>query len=76
MAFLKALTDDRVRYEKAPFDHPEISVPNGHIGDNGSVAPGNSLDANLAKDEYLRIPAVGANGSVAPLQLFENFLAP
>jgi cytochrome c peroxidase len=76
MAFLKTLTDDRVRYEKAPFDHPEISIPNGHIGDNGSVTPGNPLNANLAKDEYLHIPAVGANGSVAPLQPFENYLAP
>ncbi len=76
VAFLKTLTDDRVRYEKAPFDHPEISVPNGHVGDNGSVTPGNPLNANLAKDEYLHIPAVGANGSVAPLQPFENYLAP
>lgn len=30
IAYLKAFTDDRVRYEKAPFDHPEVVVPNGH----------------------------------------------
>jgi hypothetical protein len=30
VAFLKALTDDRVRWEQAPFDHPSLSVPNGH----------------------------------------------
>jgi cytochrome c peroxidase len=29
VAFLKALTDDRVRNESAPFDHPELFVPNG-----------------------------------------------
>src|SRR5262249_4026174 len=29
VAFLVALTDDRVRYEKAPFDHPSLTVPNG-----------------------------------------------
>src|SRR5262249_12915536 len=30
-AFMKALTDDRVRYERAPFDHPELCVPSGHV---------------------------------------------
>jgi cytochrome c peroxidase len=29
VAFLKSLTDERVRNESAPFDHPEILVPNG-----------------------------------------------
>ena len=29
VAFLVALTDDRVRFEKAPFDHPSLAVPNG-----------------------------------------------
>ena len=29
VAFIMALTDDRVRFEKAPFDHPELVVPNG-----------------------------------------------
>src|SRR5204862_4068842 len=28
--FLKALTDDRVRYERAPFDHPALCVPVGY----------------------------------------------
>lgn len=27
--FLKALTDERVRNETAPFDHPELIIPNG-----------------------------------------------
>ena len=29
VSFMLALTDDRVRCEKAPFDHPSINVPNG-----------------------------------------------
>ncbi len=29
VAFMKALTDPRVRSESAPFDHPELLVPNG-----------------------------------------------
>ena len=32
VAFLKALTDERVRSAAAPFDHPQIFVPNGHPG--------------------------------------------
>jgi hypothetical protein len=29
VAFMLALTDERVRYERAPFDHPALDVPNG-----------------------------------------------
>jgi cytochrome c peroxidase len=32
VAFMKALTDERVRWEKAPFDHPSLTIPNGHVG--------------------------------------------
>ena len=72
--FLKTLTDDRVRYEKAPFDHPEILVLQGHEGNQVSVTPG-TLHAHLAKDEFLLIPAVGATGTEAPLYPFKNYLA-
>ena len=30
-SFLRALTDDRVRYERARFDHPELCVPMGEL---------------------------------------------
>lgn len=76
VAFLKAFTDERVRYERAPFDHPEIKVPHGHVGDSQAVSAGNNIDPNLAKDEFLLVPAVGANGSATPLQPFETFLNP
>jgi cytochrome c peroxidase len=76
VAFLKTLTDDRVRYEKAPFDHPEILIPNGHVGDQAVVNPSpNSQFTNLAKDEFLLIPAVGATGSATPLLPFKDYLA-
>ena len=29
VAFLRALSDDRVRYERAPFDHPSVCVSTG-----------------------------------------------
>ncbi len=36
-AFLKALTDDRVRFERAPFDHPELCVSIGHVEEQGTA---------------------------------------
>jgi cytochrome c peroxidase len=76
VAFLKTLTDDRVRFKKAPFDHPEIKIPHGHVGDDISVENGHSLGADLAKDELLIIDAVGANGIEQPIEPFVNYLAP
>jgi hypothetical protein len=73
--FLKTLTDERVRYEKAPFDHPEILIPHGHEGNQTSL-PSDAGHSSLAKDEYLRIPAVGATGAETPLLPFKNYLAP
>ena len=63
VAFLKSLTDERVRYEQAPFDHPQLFVPNGHPGDQNSVTD----DGNgQATDELLEIPAVGRHGRDTP----------
>ncbi|MDO8844308.1 cytochrome-c peroxidase [Methylicorpusculum sp.] len=74
IAFLKTLTDERVRYQRAPFDHPEIVIPHGHTGDESSVQTGNPISPEFAKQEFEVIPAVGANGSVEPIQSFEaNF---
>jgi cytochrome c peroxidase len=60
VAFLRALTDERVRNESAPFDHPELFVPNGHNPDGSTV--------------LFRITPVGAQGRSAeglgPLQPF------
>ena len=54
VAFLEALTDERVRCKQAPFDHPEIILPEGHqTKDDGS---------GQAKDKTSVIDAVGASG--------------
>jgi cytochrome c peroxidase len=63
VAFLKnGLVDGRVRNESAPFDHPELYVPNGALT-NG-------------RDNLVRLPPIGANGRSAeglkPLQPFLN----
>jgi cytochrome c peroxidase len=73
VAFLKSLTDERVRWERAPFDHPELPIPEGH---EEAVSP---LGSNLAKDRFLHIPAVGKNGRTSeqgPLQPFDSYLQP
>ena len=62
VAFMEALTDERVLYRRAPFDHPQLFVPNGHPGDSTST-----VDANhdgFADDLMIEIPAVGAAGGV------------
>jgi cytochrome c peroxidase len=71
LAFLKTLTDERVRWERAPFDHPALLVPHGH---GGGASPLEPLDA---ADRLLEIPAVGKNGRTAgqgPLRSFESYL--
>jgi cytochrome c peroxidase len=62
VAFLRALTDERVRFERAPFDHPQLFVPNGHQGDQIRVVDDGS---GRAVDVMVEIPAVGRNGGAA-----------
>ncbi len=68
VSFLYALTDERVRWAKAPFDHPELWVPNGHPGDEYHV--GKNYVTGQAKDDLILIPAVGKNGYRSKLKPF------
>jgi len=70
VAFLKSLTDERVRSAAAPFDHPQLFVPVGEqTNPDGSV----KTDANgVAVDCILEVRATGAAGG-APLPTFESF---
>jgi len=52
--FLVSLTDRRVQFRKAPFDHPSLVIP---------------LDGRKGKST-LKIPAVGKNGAKKPLDTF------
>jgi cytochrome c peroxidase len=58
IAFLIALTDDRVRFQQAPFDHPELILPSGQ----------DSTGADITTT----LPAVGAGGALAPMKRFMN----
>ncbi len=59
--FMKSLTDDRVRFQRAPFDHPELPIPNGHSG----------VSSGIATDNIVILPAVGRAGG-APLKPFHS----
>ena len=52
LAFLVSLTDERVRFQQAPFDHPQLFIPNGP-GAPRMIMPG---------DQLMEIPAVGRFG--------------
>lgn len=66
IAFLQALTDERVRTRRAPFDHPQLFVPNGHPGDTSSVTDDGT---NYATDDLREITMTGRNGG-SPLSNF------
>ncbi|BCR05895.1 hypothetical protein DESUT3_29640 [Desulfuromonas versatilis] len=59
--FLLALTDERVRWEQAPFDHPQLFVADGH---EERIA-GNPKRSRVLVDRLREIPAVGAQGRQA-----------
>ena len=67
VAFLKSLTDDRVRYERAPFDHPMLILPNGAVGDNYVGDRRSTAGPSISS---ACIPAVGAAGLSSPIQPF------
>lgn len=76
-AFLKRpLTDSRVEWKQAPFDHPSLTLPNGHVGDATTVTAQISNDPLIqqrARDKQMTIGAVGKDGLTpqqGPLQPF------
>jgi cytochrome c peroxidase len=56
VAFLVALTDERVLWQRAPFDHPELPLPAGQGADGTDIVT--------------VLPAVGAEGAAAPARPF------
>ena len=60
--FMACLTDPRVRFERAPFDHPSIVVVHGYEAAGGRIG-GERLEF---------VPAIGAAGLERPLPLFPS----
>jgi hypothetical protein len=55
------LTDERVRWEQAPFDHPQLFVPDGHE----NRLDGHPKRSRALADRMVEKPAVGRNGRQA-----------
>ena len=78
ISFLIALTDDRVKFDRAPFDHPSLDIPNGGNTPsyNYNFGGGNAM----IMDDRIVLPAVGRSGSATmlgtPKTPFANFLDP
>jgi cytochrome c peroxidase len=72
-AFLRSLTDERVRNQSAPFDHPSIDIPHGADGTNLSVAVDPAVPGKAADAAPLHLDATGKNGG-APLLRFADGL--
>jgi hypothetical protein len=74
------LTDPRVAWERAPFDHPSLRIAQGQVGDENTVVPRPvdiKVSTSRAKDAHVSIKAVGAAGravKIGPLQPFYNDL--
>jgi cytochrome c peroxidase len=72
VAFMKRpLNDARVVYERAPFDHPQLFIPNGHVGNESAVVPN---AAGNALDTLRELPAVGRRGRSVALKPFVDGL--
>jgi hypothetical protein len=74
VAFMKTLSDDRVRFERAPFDHPELCVSIGNAELAPNVLQPDPSDPQIAADKWAAIPAVGRDGNTVPLQTFDELL--
>jgi hypothetical protein len=69
VAFLgRPLTDMRVVRQSAPFDHPQLFVPNGHSMDGGTPRV---TREGVARDLVLEIPEVGRRGGRLPSGFLE-----
>ena len=70
-----SLTDPRTVNQAAPFDHPQLAIPNGHPqGSNGYPVQADPNHPGRATDQLMQLPAVGAQGG-KPLPTFlENLL--
>ncbi|MBI4286151.1 MAG: hypothetical protein HY670_09715 [Chloroflexi bacterium] len=74
--FMLTLTDERVRQDMAPFDHPQLFVPNGHPGDTNAITEFDVVNGvQQARDILVEIPAVGRDGRPAEgLPAWRGFL--
>ena len=70
-----ALTDPRTATQSAPFDHPQLTVPNGHPqGANGYPVQADPAHPGQATNQFIQVPATGAKGGNALPTFLDNLL--
>jgi cytochrome c peroxidase len=69
--FLIALTDERVRWERAPFDRPQLFIVDGHE----DRITGDPKRVRVLDDRFRELPAVGAAGRTIQMGPLKPFLA-
>jgi len=65
VAFLRSLTDERVRFREAPFDHPEFFVPVGHPDEAAALIASGEVEASS-------LFVQGTDRDLAPLGAYEG----
>jgi cytochrome c peroxidase len=63
------MTDPRVENRSAPFDHPELRIPNGHSIKTGSTTLTINSGSGSSAVDQITIPATGRSGG-SPLRRF------
>ena len=83
VAFLQSLTDERVRHDAAPFDHPSLHVFNGHpctsrtggaCNDIPVAARTTTNGVAVASDVTFELAETGAAGTATPQKTFDQVL--
>ena len=67
--FLTSLTDDRVRFFRAPFDHPELVLHGGSAADGLGIMADLTIQGQAADDD-MTLAATGADGQMTPAASF------
>jgi len=73
VAWLESLTDERVRIASAPFDHPQLFVPNGHRVNERRGERGRH---GFAEDDMVEIPMTGVAGGPPLPGFLEGIFGP
>jgi cytochrome c peroxidase len=68
------LTDPRTVKQSAPFDHPQLILPNGHPAGEGYPVQADPQHPGQATNQFLEIPAVGTNGGKPIATFLDNLV--
>ncbi len=68
------LTDPRTVAQAAPFDHPQLFTPNGHVTDSSGNVQKDPAYPGQAATQLMEVPAVGQNGGKPQPTFLDNLL--